>query len=127
MPKEELKKVKTEETVDKVYRVVVEFEKKISDEGLKQLTEGLTESLIRQLTPSRVLHRRANKIRERRIFKVKVKRLKPKLIEMLIRCQGGLYIKELISGDQGRTNPNISSLVDTSAKCVEIDVMDVKI
>ena len=125
--KEKLKKIKTEEKVDKVYRVVVEFEKKISDEDLKQLKEGLTDSLIRQLTPSRVLHRRVDKMRKRRIFKVKVKRLKPRLVEMLIRCQGGLYIKELISGDQGRTDPNVSSLVDTSAKCVEIDVMGVKI
>jgi tRNA pseudouridine synthase 10 len=45
----------------------------------------------------------------------------------MIRCDGGLYIKELVSGDGGRTKPNLSELLGTEveAEVKELDVMDV--
>jgi len=46
---------------------------------------------------------------------------------MLIRCQGGLYIKELINGDGMRTTPSVVEITGINAKCVEIDVMDIDI
>jgi tRNA pseudouridine synthase 10 len=52
--------------------------------------------------------------------------MKPNFIEMIIRCQGGLYIKELISGDKGRTMPSVAEISGIPAKCVKIDVMDVE-
>ncbi|RJS67986.1 tRNA pseudouridine(54/55) synthase Pus10, partial [Candidatus Bathyarchaeota archaeon] len=45
--------------------------------------------------------------------------------EIKIRCQGGLYIKELVTGDNGRTNPNISSLIKVKAVPKELDVLNV--
>jgi len=38
---------------------------------------------------------------------------------------GGLYIKELISGDDGRTKPSISEILNTPAECIELDVLEV--
>jgi tRNA pseudouridine synthase 10 len=60
---------------------------------------------IKQQTPLRVLHRRADLIREKYIYEVKVKKVSLKRAELEIRCQGGLYVKELVSGDEGRTTP----------------------
>ena len=125
--KEELRKIKAGENAEKVYRAVVEFEREVSDKDIALLENSLTNNPIRQLTPLRVLHRRADKMRERRILETKVKRLKPSMVEMLIRCQGGLYIKELITGDQGRTSPNVSTLIGVNGKCIELDVMDVRV
>jgi len=45
---------------------------------------------------------------------------------MIIRCQGGLYIKELINGDDGRTTPNVSEIGGIPAKCLEIDVISIE-
>jgi tRNA pseudouridine synthase 10 len=58
---------------------------------------------------------------------LELKKLKPNLVEMLIRCQGGLYVKELINGDEGRTRPSVSEIVDVPAECIELDVMEVEL
>ena len=44
---------------------------------------------------------------------------------MIIKTQGGLYIKELISGDEGRSQPNISELLNNKSICEELDVIEV--
>ena len=36
-----------------------------------------------------------------------------------------LYIKELITGDAGRTDPCVSKLVNAEVKTLELDVLDV--
>ena len=49
----------------------------------------------------------------------------PNRVEMKIRCQGGLYIKELVSGNEGRTVPSIASIINAEAKPLELDVLNV--
>ena len=49
------------------------------------------------------------------------------MLELLIECEGGLYIKELISGDENRSKPSVSEILGTSARCVQLDVMHVNI
>ena len=83
--------------------------------------------LIEQRTPIRVSHRRADKVRKRSVKQLNVKKIDQKTLELKIDCEGGLYIKELISGDDGRTQPSVSSLLGTSARCVQLDVLEVNI
>jgi tRNA pseudouridine synthase 10 len=71
------------------------------------------------------LHRRADLIRERYIYKVKVRKVSHKRALMEIHCQGGLYVKELVSGDEGRTIPNVSDLLGNKAKTLKLDVLKV--
>jgi tRNA pseudouridine synthase 10 len=123
--KERVRKLKAGEGAEKVYRAKVEFEESISDEVLSRLEETMEETVIRQKTPTRVMHRRAQKLRKRRILKLKVKRLNPTLIELLVRCEGGLYIKEFINGDGGRTSLSVSEVTSIPARCVELDVLKV--
>ena len=40
-----------------------------------------------------------------------------------IRAEHGTYIKELVSGDEGRTQPNFSELVDSQCKVERLDVV----
>lgn len=117
--------LKKAEAAQKLYKVAVEFDKSVSKEKLPELAETLTNIVIRQQTPRRVLHRRADLVRERYIYKAKVKRLKPNKIEMRIQCQGGLYIKELITGDEGRTTPSVAEILNVEAKPLELDVLNV--
>ncbi len=123
--KDAVRKLKTTEGAEKVYRVLVEFGRNISDEELETLETILTTSVIRQQTPQRVLHRRADLIREKHIYEAETKRLRPNRAEIRIRCQGGLYIKELVTGDEGRTDPCVAKIVNVTAKPIELDVLDV--
>ena len=45
---------------------------------------------------------------------------------MLIKCQGGLYVKELIHGDDDRTKPNISSVIGKKIVRIELDVVNIE-
>ena len=123
--KDVVRRLKKAESAQKEYRVIVEFENAVSDEALRTLEAQLSNALIKQQTPLRVLHRRADLIRERYIYKVKVKKVSPKSAEMEIRCQGGLYVKELVSGDEGRTVPNVSELLGNRATPLKLDVLNV--
>ncbi len=122
----EIRKLKMmAQIVEKTYRVLVKLESEVSEERLKKLEEFFRNREIRQRTPLRVLYRRADRVRIKKVYELKVKRLKPNLVEMIIRCQGGLYVKELINGDKGRTRPNVADFLGTGAECVELDVLDV--
>ncbi len=41
-------------------------------------------------------------------------------------CQGGLYVKELVSGDEGRTKPNLAENLGVKAKIAELDVIKIE-
>ena len=123
--KDLVRRLKKGESAKKEYRALIEFEKEVSEGALSLLEDKLTETMIKQQTPIRVLHRRADLIRERYIYSVKVKTVSPKRAELEILCQGGLYVKELVSGDEGRTMPSVSSLLENQAKTLELDVLNV--
>ena len=44
-----------------------------------------------------------------------------------VHCEGGLYVKELVSGDEGRTKPSLSELLGAPALVEELDVINVDI
>ncbi len=120
-----VRRLKKAESAQKEYRVLAEFEREVSGDELKNVEQELTGALVSQQTPLRVIHRRADLTRERYIYKVKVKKVAPNQAELIIRCQGGLYVKELVSGDAGRTLPSVSGLLGTGAKTLKLDVLKV--
>jgi len=123
--KDVVRRLKKGESAQKEYRVLIEFENAVSEKDLRLLEEKLSGTSIKQQTPLRVLHRRADLTREKYIYEVKVKKVSLKRAEMKIRCQGGLYVKELVSGDEGRTMPNVSELLGNRAKPLKLDVLNV--
>ena len=120
-----VRRLKKAESAQKEYRVLIEFGNKIATKDLRLLEERLTNVMVKQKTPIRVLHRRADLTREKYIYEVKVKKLSPKKAEMKIRCQGGLYVKELVTGDEGRTTPSVSDFLENRAKPIKLDVLNV--
>jgi len=107
---------------DKTYKAVVSFEDPVID--LKNVSK-VKNAIISQRTPTRVLRRRSDKIRRRRVKEIKYKLLGKKKAEFRIRTQSGLYVKELITGDGGRTEPSISSLLNNKVKKIELDVIKI--
>jgi tRNA pseudouridine synthase 10 len=120
-----IRRLKKGEASKKVYKVFVDFDRDVSDEELETIKKTLANSVIHQQTPLRVLHRRADLIREKYIYEAQIKRLAPNRAEMKILCQGGLYIKELVSGDEGRTVPSVASIINAEAKPLELDVLKI--
>ena len=109
-----------EKHADKEYKAVIETEDKNTEEVLENLSQLVGE--VEQETPERVEHRRAEKTRKREIYDVSWKKTGEKELELTVKAEAGTYIKELIHGDEGRTQPNVSDLIGTAAECVQLDV-----
>ena len=113
--------------VDKTYRVKVELKKKVREADLKAAVALLNGAVIEQRTPTRVVHRRADLLRRRNVYRARLASFEEQIAVIEITCDGGLYIKELISGDGGRTKPSFSALLGEEAEVKELDVVDVAI
>lgn len=113
-------------TKRKTYRALVEMEELLEREKIEVLSNFFRGAIIKQWTPKRVLHRRADKLRVKRVYEVKILDVKNKRFEVSIECQGGLYVKELIHGDDGRTTPSFQELLGTKLRVLELDVLDVE-
>ncbi|MHC1598595.1 MAG: tRNA pseudouridine(54/55) synthase Pus10 [Candidatus Methanofastidiosia archaeon] len=98
------------------------LDKKLTLEEISKIEKELTTE-IEQRTPIRVSHRRSDKIRKRKVYKVIGKN--NKTTELEVYCDGGLYIKELISGDKDRTIPSVSSILEKQMLCKELDVIKI--
>ena len=109
---------------DKSYRVDVSIPEELTIESLKNGAQRLKEKLVKQRTPTRVAHRRADLIRPRFVESVNILSFKQGMVELEIRAQHGTYIRELVSGDMGRTVPSFSSLVDGACKVEVLDVLN---
>jgi len=102
---------------DKSYSVVVSFEKPVKGiEKIKNITA------VEQRTPSRVSHRRADLVRKRKVISLSWKKINNKKFELQIKGEAGLYIKELVTGDSGRTKPSFAEVLGNPAKVESLDV-----
>ena len=107
---------------DKNYKALVELSTPIKENDLEKI---LSHCLLLQRTPLRVLNRRADLVRKRRVREIKAKFVNKKhdLIELTMTTESGTYVKEFISGDEGRTEPSITSMLGITAKCKELNVL----
>ncbi len=116
---EQLKSMKA----NKVYRLKIEHS--TTEEKLKSSLDIISGTLIKQNTPTRVLHRRANLERVRKVHSTELESFDTNTAVLVIDCEGGLYVKELVSGDNGRTVPSVAALLGCGAKVIELEVIKV--
>ena len=121
--KQEVREIKAAKP-DKTYRLIVNFEKEVTEKDLEKL-KSLKGKTIKQQTPQRVLHRRADKTRPRKVKEITWKILDKNKVEFEVKGEAGLYAKELIHGDNGRTKPSISEILGIPAKVEELDVIKI--
>lgn len=110
----------------KKYSILVEIEGEFSVEELKSALKDLQGAIINQRTPERVSHRRADKVRKRRCIDIDCMGMEDDNFRMEILGDAGLYIKELISGDEGRTSPSLSEIIKRPARVKSLDVIMVE-
>ena len=106
----------------KVYNALVKCDEAFDKDKLEELTK-LDE--VHQQTPLRVLRRRADKVRIKHVLDLSYEIIDDRTFNMRIKTEGGLYIKELISGDEGRSHPNVGEILGVNAICEQLDVIEV--
>jgi tRNA pseudouridine synthase 10 len=110
----------------KTYRIVIEGSSRLAKEKLNEGALILRGTTIRQFTPTRVAHRRAHKVRERTVYQCSVETVEGTMATLVLETESGTYIKELVSGDHGRTQPNLSDLIGIPCIVKELDVIEIK-
>ena len=110
----------------KRYRAEVSFAEPISDEAFTSAIEQLDGAIVEQYTPNRVDHRRASLTREREVYTCEGTLDSSTTAIIEVHGAGGLYIKELISGDEGRTKPSLAGVLGIDATVTALDVLAVE-
>jgi tRNA pseudouridine synthase 10 len=124
--RDDLRRIKMRATTtEKTYKAIVSIEREVNEDDIKRLFDGISGATIKQKTPLRVLHRRADRVRLKKVYDLHIKTITPKQMEVEVKTQGGLYVKELVTGDNGRTSPSFSEILDAKAECSELDVIEV--
>jgi tRNA pseudouridine synthase 10 len=110
----------------KTYRATVEFDEAVAEREFETALAELDGVTVDQRTPHRVDHRRADRVRERTVLSVDGRLEDDRTAVVDIHGEGGLYIKELMSGDEGRTEPNLAGVLGVGATVTALDVLDVE-
>jgi tRNA pseudouridine synthase 10 len=110
----------------KTYRAEVEFSDPVSEDALRDALAELDGATIHQNTPNRVSHRRAAKTRTRTVYSIDAELVDERHATVDVHGEGGLYVKELISSDGGRTEPSLAGLVGVDAEVTALDVLAVE-
>ncbi len=116
--------VKTAEC-EKTYRAWVEIGDAFPPAALKRVA-GLTGATVDQASPSRVQHRRGKTThRLRRIVESSwLGEIEGRHV-WEVRVEAGMYVKELVSGDGGRTRPSLSEVLGLPCRCAALDVLEI--
>jgi tRNA pseudouridine synthase 10 len=106
----------------KEYEALVELGAPVDPARLAELEGQRLE--VTQHTPDRVAHRRADKDRVRWIeFRALEPQEDPGLLRVRLSTQHGTYVKEVLSGEEGKTQPSLASLLGVPCRCRELDVL----
>ena len=109
-----------ESRASKTYVAEVAFEQQVPEEKLKLLETTFTGLQVQQRTPERVSHRRADLERTRKVLEFRLEGPG----KFRITAEAGLYIKELIHGDGGRTRPSVQAVIGVRCSVLALDVVE---
>ena len=113
-------------SASKTYRADVEFSEPVDETAFRAVLDELDGITLEQYTPQRVDHRRAKKTRTRTVYEIDGELHDDRHADVTLHGEGGLYVKELISGDDGRTDPSLAGLLDVDATVTALDVIAVE-
>lgn len=122
--KEEIAKIKSDRHA-KIYNAKISLRGEDNFAQVWEATKELIGKVIYQRTPLRVSISRSDLIRERKIIDIKPQIESDGSIILTIEAEAGTYIKELISGDEGRTRPSLSELLSKEVRIEELDVIEI--
>lgn len=111
----------------KTYRMAVEFDSSIDAATFETAMGDLDGKTIEQRTPTRVDHRRTDMVRKRTVYAIEGELADDgRTATVEVHGEGGLYVKELVSGDGGRTAPSLAGILGVAARVTALDVLAVE-
>jgi tRNA pseudouridine synthase 10 len=110
----------------KTYRATVAFDEPVEEAALSDALAELRGTTVEQYTPQRVDHRRASTTRTRTVYDIDGDLEGAREATVEVHGEGGLYVKELMSGDDGRTEPSLAGLLGVGAEVTALDVVRVE-
>jgi tRNA pseudouridine synthase 10 len=111
---------------DKIYHVHVIAEGKVNKEELVNVALSFKDVNIDQRTPRRVEHRRADLVRKRKIHWCEAEWVSDDSFDLELETDSGTYVKEFVSGDDGRSVPSFSERLGIQCKVETLDVLAIK-
>lgn len=112
-------------TPTKTYNVTVRTKSKVNKETIDLVASSFKNVCLNQQTPLRVKHRRADLVRKRMVYWIEAANVGDNTFELTLETESGTYVKEFISGDEGRTNPNFSDAVGIACAVETLDVISI--
>ncbi len=123
--KKEVVRIKSEKN-SKVYLAKLNLSGKDNYDRVSEKASELIGKVIYQRTPLRVSISRSDLVRERKVIGITARMEPDGSIVLTIEAEAGTYIKELISGDEGRTTPSLAELLMEKVRIEELDVIEIK-
>ena len=124
VPREAVQEYKAADP-DKTYKARVKAEGKVNKERLYEVALSFKNVRIDQRTPRRVEHRRADLVRNREVRWVEAEMIGDDVFDLTVNADAGTYIKEFVSGDDGRTVPNFSDALGVKCTVQTLDVISI--
>lgn len=110
-------------TPTKTYRARVRANGKVNKEQVVGVALSFRDVYIDQRTPRRVEHRRADLVRRRKIMWAEAEMVDDDSFDLTLETESGTYVKEFVSGDEGRSVPSFSGALGTECVVEALDVM----
>jgi len=111
---------------DKRYLAHCEAEADLSREQVEAACAAMTGAVLEQRTPERVSHRRADLVRRRTIHAMALEAFSDaRHFSVDVLADAGAYIKEMVSGDEGRTTPSLSGTLGVPVRVALLDVVEI--
>ena len=118
----EVQRTKTA-TPSKTYRVTVKADSKVNKERVVEVALSFKNVHLNQRTPKRVEHRRADLVRDREILWVEAEVTGDDTFNLTLETESGTYVKEFVSGDDGRCVPSFSQALGIQCYVQTLDVI----
>jgi len=122
--REEVRRVKGA-SPDKEYVAEVQLQGKVNMDKVNEVVRSLSHARIVQQTPARVAHRRADLARERQVRELQILEAEGQRLVLRLLTESGTYVKEFISGDNGRTSPSLAAELGVACVVTALDVVRV--
>jgi tRNA pseudouridine synthase 10 len=106
--------------------MTVDFDDPVGADAVAAALDRLRGATVEQRTPRRVDHRRADIVRTRDVYDIEGDLESETEATVELHGEGGLYVKELVSSDEGRTEPSLAGLLGVGAEVTALDVLAVE-
>ncbi len=109
----------------KRYLLTLSIGKGHTMEEVERILSQFNGKTIRQRTPLRILGTKRDRVRERKIYEIKILEFKENEIKVELETESGLYVKEFVHGDNGRTEQNLAEFLN-GVKLESLDVIEIE-